>query len=620
MRRRLVLGVALLALLGAAPAAAKGPMAPVFDSKGRLIQTPFVPPPSRQLTKRQALRIFERDPKVAAWLSRYPRRGRSDDETYSAASTEWTVKIWWGAAGEIAEGTVVDATGAVTEAWTGPQVAWGMARGSPGAFGGTAINNPWIWGAFCAVFLLGLGDVKRPLSLRNLDLLFLLWPTASLWYFNHGDVFTAVPLFYPCLIWVVVRGVWIGTRNRGTPGAPRWPVWVLIGATIFLAGFRVGLNVERSNVIDVGYSGVIGAERIVEGQAPWGNFPVEQLPSGKYLKPCGPADASGEIRDRVQTNGRCESANPQGDTYGPTAYEAYIPGYLALGWSGKWDSLPASHFTAIAFDLLTILGLWFVGLRFGGRRLGAVLAFAWAAYPFTQYVSNSNTNDAIMPCLLVWAFWLISAPASRGVLAAASAWTKFASLVVAPLWLTYPTGRLNTRFTAGFVAGTLAVFSVVLLDPHPLHELVVFWHRTFGYQVNRQAPWSLWDWVQYHARGLPDLHILQRVLQVVLVAGALAVAVVPRRKSPLQLVAFTAALLAGFEVVQTYWLYTYIPWFFPFAALALMAPAVPLRKLVTRPSGGDADRLDRLGSPFIGAGHDDSLQPGAAFRGLEPDG
>ena len=56
----------------------------------------------------------------------------------------------------------------------------------------------------------------------------------------------------------------------------------------------------------------------------------------------------------------------------------------------------------------------------------------------------------------------------------------------------------------------------------------------------------------------------------------------PRRKSPLQLAALTAVLLAGFELVVTYWLYTYIPWFFPFAALALLAPAVPLRRLVTQ--------------------------------------
>jgi hypothetical protein len=34
--------------------------------------------------------------------------------------------------------------------------------------------------------------------------------------------------------------------------------------------------------------------------------------------------------------------------------------------------------------------------------------------------------------------------------------------------------------------------------------------------------------------------------------------------------------------VVTYWLYTYIPWFFPFAAVALLAPGVPLRQLVAR--------------------------------------
>src|SRR6185437_9876320 len=118
--------------------------------------------------------------------------------------------------------------------------------------------------------------------------------------------------------------------------------------------------------------------------------------------------------------------------------------------------------------------------------------------------------------------------------------------------------------------------------PHPLHETHVIFTRTFSFQIGRSAPWSLWDWRQYHARGLPDLHFLQRVLQGLLIAGALVVAFFPRRKSPLQLAAFTAVLLAGFELVMTYWLYTYIPWFFSFAALALLAPALPLRQLVAR--------------------------------------
>ena len=126
----------------------------------------------------------------------------------------------------------------------------------------------------------------------------------------------------------------------------------------------------------------------MHGQSPYGHFPVED-PQPK----CGPADSSGEVRDRIQTNGRCETANPLGDTYGPVSYLAYIPGYAIFGWSHKWDSLPGVHLTSILFDSLCLLGLALVGRRFGGPRLAASLAFAWVAWPFTQYASSSNTND-----------------------------------------------------------------------------------------------------------------------------------------------------------------------------------------------------------------------------------
>src|SRR5206468_8765767 len=63
--------------------------------------------------------------------------------------------------------------------------------------------------------------------------------------------------------------------DRPPAGAAVWPVWLLAAATVFLAGFRAGLNVRASNTIDVGYSGVIGADRILHGQSPYGNFPQE---------------------------------------------------------------------------------------------------------------------------------------------------------------------------------------------------------------------------------------------------------------------------------------------------------------------------------------------------------
>jgi hypothetical protein len=191
-------------------------------------------------------------------------------------------------------------------------------------------------------------------------------------------------------------------------------------------------------------------------------------------------------------------------------------------------------------------------------------------------VSSSNTNDALPPLFLIWGFWLLTSPFARGAAVALSGWTKFAPLIVGPLWASYPEGLRRPRalavFVAGFLVVTLAVFSILFLEPHPIGAVHEFWKRTVSWQIRRDSPFSLWDWRQYHA-GLPDLHLLQRVLQVLLVVGAVAVYFVPRRKSPLQLAALTAALLIGFQLVLTYWIYLYLPWFFPFAAFAVLAPA-----------------------------------------------
>ena len=147
----------------------------------------------------------------------------------------WTVHFYGTNPGkrtrdEIAQAVVQDASGRVSEAWTGPQVAWKMARGYDGAFG-RRINDPWIWGCLCVVFLAGLADLRRPLRLLNLDLVALLAFTVSLAFFNQGLVFWSVPLAYPPLLYLLVRLVWIGLR--GVPRRPAWtgslPVWLLAG-------------------------------------------------------------------------------------------------------------------------------------------------------------------------------------------------------------------------------------------------------------------------------------------------------------------------------------------------------------------------------------------------------
>jgi hypothetical protein len=519
------------------------------------------------LNQERAIQLFLADGKVADWVGHYPAESLLPSATFEPASHDWAVAVWSAVsppAIEVAKGRVDDATGAVTEAWTGPQVAWLSARGIEGFIGGKTVTSPPIWLGFCALFLIGLCDLRRLASLRNLDLLVLLSFSVSLWFFNHGDLFTSAPLVYPPLLYLLARMAWIGWRGKPpSVSRPLWPARLMVVATILLVGLRIGLNLYDSNVGDVGLSGVIGAERIAHGQAPYGHMSIW---------------------------------DERGDTYGPVAYEAYLPGYLAIGWNrtgedlgltgystsgwkGTADNVDAARFTSILFDVLCLAGLTLVGRRLGGNRFGATLAFAWAAYPFTQYGLSSNTNDAIPAAFLIYGFWLASMPAARGIFSALAAWTKFAPLIVVPLWATYPDARQKARvpflFGAVFAVTTLVAFGILLLEPDPLGAGQVFLERTVGFQLERDSPLSIWDWGQYHA-GLLDLQVIQRALGVVVAISAFVAAFVPRRKSPLQLAALTAALLIGFEVVLTHWFYAYLAWFLPFVAVAVLMPGPAL--------------------------------------------
>jgi hypothetical protein len=559
--------LALAATAAAAPPPATQPT--TGDSLGGRPFEPRIGEP--HLTEQAVVDAFLAERKVARWLERYPPdpvTGASFDE----AKRTWTVRVWSGRAGEVAQGVVEDADGQVTEAWTGPQVAWQMARGRPGAFGGRLLTSWPVWLGLSAVFLLGLVDLRRPLSMRTLDLLALLSFGVSLLFFNRGEVFESAALAVPPLVYLLLRTAWIGFRAgaRAGPTQTRWPVWLLAAVTLFLVGFRVGLDVEHPRtVIDVGYAGVIGADRILDGRAPYGAMPVD---GGRA---CAPPRSDGRIRERIQADGRCESTNPRGDTYGPVAYLAYVPAVLVFGWTGLWDDLPAAHAVAIAADLVVLLGLVLVGRRLGGARLAVTLAFGWAAYPFTTYALLANTNDALMPAFLVWGFWLASSETARGAATALAGWVKFAALLVAPLWLTYRSGLRPAsvaRFAAAFGVTTVLAFSILLLEPSLRSAFETFWDRTLGFQLGRDSPFSVWGWGQYHAAGIPDLASLQTVVQVGTIVLAGVVAVVPRDKGPLELAALTAAVLLAVQLSLTHWFYLYLPWVLPFALLALFAP------------------------------------------------
>ncbi|MGV1048363.1 MAG: glycosyltransferase 87 family protein [Solirubrobacterales bacterium] len=480
-----------------------------------------------RITSAQATAIASHDSNVAKERAEHPAL------TSSASFNDghWEVAWFDEEDDEVALVLVDPHSGEVLESWTGYQVPWKMARGYSGQFG-HKLDAPYVFLPLCAIFLLGLVDWRRWRRIANLDLLVLLGFGASHIFFNEAQIGVSVPLQYPPLLYLLGRALWLGFRGRGEGLAPVWPVAWLLVAALFLMGFRVGLNMADSGAVDVGYAGVVGADRIAHGEAIYGNFP-----------------------DDIS----------EGDTYGPVNYFAYVPFERIWPWSGEWDDLPAAHGAAITFDVVTfgLLILLAIRIRPGpaGRRLAAILAFGWAAYPYTAFTLESNSNDSLVAMLLVATLVLLARPAARGATLALATFAKFVPAVLAPMLLTYESRRRSVLlFAVGFGLASAAAMLWPALDP----GLRTVYDRTVGFQSSRNSPFSIWGQVG-------GIEWLRTLILVAIAALSIYLAARPRRKSLVQVAALGAALIIAVQLTLHHWFYLYIVWFYPLLLVALAA-------------------------------------------------
>ena len=515
-----------------------------------------VAPAGRLLTPNKVLAIAAQLPKMRAVQAAHPG---SYAGAYLKQPFRWQVSYFTrDGKKEIGQVIIDDTTGRVLEQWTGFQVAWTMARGYPGAFG-RHVNALYIWLPLCLLFLLPFFDFRRPLNWLHLDLLMLL---ASRCRWRSSTTATSTrrsrsPTRRSCTCWCACWSSCGGApslRRGRIPPLLRRPAWLMLGV-VFLLGFRVALNVTDGNVIDVGYAGLIGAQRVVHDKPLYGSYP---------------------------------SNNEHGDTYGPVNYEAYVPFEQAFGFSGSWDDLPAAHAAAIFFDLLAVGLLFLLGRRVRGPSLGIALAYAWVSYPFTLFALESNSNDTLVGALVLLAVLAAGwrsriAPAARGATAALAGLTKFAPLALVPVLATHGLrseprrGRTLVLFAAGLVAvGALAMVPALTHD-----TLRTVYERTIDYQANRGSPFSVWG--LYGGLGWAQI-------AVEAAAGALAVlvAVIPRRDDLIGLAAACAAVLIATQLGIEHWFYLYIPWFFGLVMLALLGrlgdPAPPTTAAASSPA------------------------------------
>jgi hypothetical protein len=497
-------------------------------------------PTGFRLTGAQVLATARRNSTVIAELKRHPNLVAY---VYTRGLGVWQVS-WFtpqpassGHQIEMLQLYVSDQTGAVTQVWTGYQVAWTMARGYPGAFG-RKMTALYIWLPLCGLFLLPFIRWRRRPTLWHLDLLMLLGFSVSLAFFNNADLGLSVPSVYPFMIYLLVRMVALAF-GRGRPREPLRMVisvkWLTV-LLIFVVGFRVGLNIANSNVIDVGYAGVIGADKILHGEKLYGHWPAD---------------------------------NPAGDTYGPVNYYAYLPFRMIFGWSGFWDNLPAAHAAAITFDLLTMLGLFLLGWSLRGPPTGLVLAYLWATFPFSTYVLCSNSNDALVALLIVASLLALRYVSMRGLMGGLAGLTKFAPLGLAPLlWRGLGPRRPGVRGSIVFAISFALAVALPLVPVLVSHDWHYFWSDAIAYQASRPAPFSIWGlWGGYQQSLRPEEHVWLGIV----VAGGVLSAFFPRgERSLMQVAALGAAIIIALQMGITYWFYLYIVWFFPLVVIALV--------------------------------------------------
>jgi hypothetical protein len=543
MRRLRSLGwLPLVIALLLVPAAAQAkdtsvgiPVAPPASMK--------VPPPGFRTTGDQAIAIARRQPAVQKVLRQHPR-AIFDVKVYG--DWRWQVDVAAKAGDRALVDVDISAYGNLIAVWTGISASTYFSRGHFD----TTMRQPWVWLVFGLAFLAPFIDPRRLLRLLHLDLLVLLSFGFSYLFFERAHPEIAILSVYPPLLYLLVRMLRAGLRPRQARGrlVPILPTTVLVVGVIALFGARVALNVTSHKVMDIGYASVVGADRIAHKQ---------QL----YV-----------------------DNDTHGDTYGPVNYLAYIPFEIAFPWKGAWDEVPAAHAATIFFDLLTILGLFLLGLRFRagpeGRRLGLAMAWAWAACPFTLFGLVENTNDGLVAVLLVATLLVFSSAPARGAMLGLAAAAKFspAALLLLIARGRDGDGRRQWLQTVGaFTAIVLFTFAVYF----PAGGLRELWNCTLGFQMSRLpdfSPWVMW----------PNLGWTQTVLELAGVALAAVVAFLPGRRSLTEVSALAAAILIAIQLPAGHWFYFYIMWFAPLVFMAIFsAHREPVAVAATGAGDGD---------------------------------
>ena len=238
-------------------------------------------------------------------------------------------------------------------------------------------------------------------------------------------------------------------------------------------GFRTGLNVIGSNVIDVGYASVIGADHFGARPAVYGHFPPD---------------------------------NAHGDTYGPVLYYAYVPFEALLPWSGTLGRPARRPRRGRRLRPAHRGGLWLLGRRLprAGRSARCSPTCGRRSRSRCSWPTRTPTTGSSPLLVTARAARARARPPARGALAGSRRADEVrAARARAAVRDLRRARRPRGAAAIALSAAGFAAVAALALSPVALGGgLRTFYDRTLGFQADRGSPFSVW--------GLYDLPAPQR--------------------------------------------------------------------------------------------------------------
>jgi hypothetical protein len=419
------------------------------------------------------------------------------------------------------------------------------------ASGAALANSPWILALLSVLFL--LATMVVPLRrVRNLDALALASLTLTVPLINARLVAASVICAEPALCYLMVRCLSVGlssgeVRAKVPASTPLlawlWAGWeprrrtrmlrLLVLATT-LAFLMITLT--SSGYTDVAAASLQGATEMLHGVLPYGHINLAF----------------------------------HGDTYPLLNYLLYVPAALWRPVSNAFSDLTGSLVTTAVASLLVGWALYRIAgsreLRGAGEARtdnGLRATLMWLAFPPVLLAASGGANDLVLAACLAWMLALRTRTAASLLALAMGVWVKLVPLILLAIWIPYRRRGLWRSCAAALVLSTaLAALMLLLGGPGAIAAMV----HAISFQFQRGSFFA--PWYTFHVQWLQPL--VQAGVLAILVASILRLRADRSARSDLvRLSALGGSLLLGVQLAANYWTWSYLPWVFPFLAVAL---------------------------------------------------